>query len=118
VRITDTRYGNGTQLGAVGQGGTLPVQGAGIFGVPHDATALLTGLVAVSGTAVSYLEVYPGATPPASPTSTLNSSAGRTVANAAVANLGAPKSAGAGQFGIYNDAGTVQVVADLFGYFR
>jgi hypothetical protein len=111
VRIADTRSGNGGQHAALGAHGTLSLPDAGIFDVPANAKAMLVGLVGANPTATSYLEVFPGTAPPASPTSTLNLTVNRTVSNSAIASLSD------GTFGIYNAQGAVQAIVDLFGYF-
>lgn len=111
TRIADTRTGNGGRNGALTAHTTLTLPDAGIFDVPASAKAMLVGVVGTNPTASTYLEVFPGTTPPASPTSSLNLTAGRVVSNAAVAGLTN------GTFGIYNDQGVVQTVVDLFGYF-
>jgi hypothetical protein len=109
VRIVDTRTGNGGRLGGLGAGGIMPLQGAGIFDVPYQATAVLTNFVATGATTGSFLATYPGSARPK--VSTLNFTAGRTVPNAAVVNLSSGKAT------IFNSVGSVQVVTDLFGYF-
>jgi hypothetical protein len=108
IRVFDTRTGNGGRLGPLGVQGTTTLNAAGIFDVPYSALAVQTGVVATGATAPTYLAVAGGAHPSVS---TLNVTAGRNVANAAVANL---TSGGAL---IYNDAGSVNVVVDLFGYY-
>lgn len=109
VRVVDTRKGNGGQLGPLGAGGTLSLQGAGIFDVPYSATAVLADVVATAPTATSFITVYPGTTRPN--ISTVNFTSGRTVSNADVANLSS------GTANIFNAGGNVQVIVDLFGYF-
>ncbi|HSY16304.1 MAG TPA: S8 family serine peptidase [Jatrophihabitantaceae bacterium] len=110
VRIMDTRSGNGPLHGVLGAGRTATLFTAGLNGVPYNAAAVVTGATVVAHTGVSYLELYP--TGSARPTvSSLNYSAGRTVANGLVANLSNQQTT------IYNNLGTADVIVDLFGYF-
>lgn len=120
-RIVDTRYGNGGSGNGHSSGGFFAntskvFYGANVGDVPASAQALLTSVTEATGTADGYLTAFPGATRPAGATSTVNFSAGRVVANAAV--IGTPASgSGAHRFGLYNATGTTQAVVDLFGYF-
>ncbi len=106
-RILDTRF-----HAALGPGGifTLPI--AGNSGVPSTATAVILNVTATNTTAGSFLTVYPStATRPTA--SDLNWKAGVTVPNLVVATLGAT-----GAVTFYNQAGSTDVVVDLFGYFN
>ncbi len=120
-RIVDTRYGNGGSGNGHSSGGffastTKVFYGANVGDVPASAQALLASVTEASGTADGYLTAFPGASRPAGATSTVNFTAGRVVANAAV--IGTPASGtGAHEFGLYNATGTTQAVVDLFGYF-
>jgi hypothetical protein len=115
-RIVDTRTGNG---GSAGQHASRPIganssavfYGSNVGIVPANATALFTGIVATGSTAGGYLTVFPGSTTPATLTSNLNFTAGRTVPNAVIAGLSGNR------FGIYNRTGSTHAVTDLFGYF-
>jgi len=111
VRIVDTRTGNGGQLAPLGADSKITENDAGIFDVPYGAKALLTGVVSANASAASYFEVFPGTSPPAQATSTLNFTKGRVVSNAAIASLSG------GTFGVYNRFGTASAIIDLFGYF-
>jgi hypothetical protein len=114
VRISDSRYGNGVARGALTTATNPTYDGAGYFGVPHTATAVWTGMTAVSP-ANGYFTVYPQGSP-VPLTSSLNFSNNRPVPNAVLAPLSAPTSALPGQFQVHV-AATSQVVVDLFGYF-
>ncbi len=61
-------------------------------------------------TSAGYLAVFPGGSPPN--VSNLNFVAGKTVPNRVVVPLGA-----GGQVSLYNSAGTVDVIADVGGWF-
>jgi hypothetical protein len=110
VRMVDTRNGNGGRLGSLGTATTMSLFGSGVGEIPHSATALLTGVVAVSNTTQGYFTIYPGgASKPG--TSSLNFSGQRTVANAAIAGLGGQS------VNIYNYVASANAVVDVFGYF-
>ena len=85
---------------------------AGFGGVPATGVgAALLNVTAVGPTEGGYLAVYPsgGGLPNAS---TLNFVPGQTVPNSVLVGIGA-----GGQVAIYNPAGVVHVVVDVFGYF-
>jgi hypothetical protein len=111
VRLLDTRSGIGVNAGAVGPGGTVTLQVTGANGVPSSGvTAVVLNLTAVAPTTASYLTVYPDGQ--ALPTaSNLNFVTGQTIANQVVVPVVD------GKVVIHNSAGSVQVVADLDGYF-
>jgi glycine rich protein len=119
VRICDTRPGNPSKLtgGAtqcdaqpVGSGKTLTVSVTGLAGVPSGAKAVVVNLTAVSPTVPTYLTVYPAAPIPF--VSDLNPVAGEVRANLAVATLSSN-----GTISIFNDAGSVNVVVDVLGWY-
>lgn len=108
VRLFDTRI-NGTPLGAFG---VRAVAVAGVDGVPADTTAVVLNVTVVDGTAASYLTVYPdGVRRPG--TSNLNWTAGQ----AATPNLVTVEIGCNGKVDFYNAHGSVDIVADLEGYF-
>ncbi|NNM96238.1 MAG: hypothetical protein HKL89_01330 [Candidatus Dormibacteraeota bacterium] len=106
VRVLDTRQTN-SPLGAAA---SVTVQMGGVAGIAASASAVVANVTATDTTADSYLTVYPGGPPPLA--SDLNWSAGETVPNLTVAGLSA-----SGTLSIYNHAGSVAVVVDVFGYF-
>ena len=121
-RICDTRSvavtGYGTECSGrpIGQGQTLDAQVTGVMGyagqsVPSDAQSVVLNVTAISGTATTYLTVFPaGSAPPNA--SNLNVTASINQANLVVVALGV-----GGQVGIYNSAGTINVAVDIEGYF-
>jgi subtilisin family serine protease len=118
VRLLDSRPGYSTfdglssGSGRIGAGGTLNVTIAGRGGVPMDATAVVLNLTAVDPSAWSNLLAYPtGTVKPLA--SNLNYSAGQTVPNLVTVKIGS-----AGRISLYNALGTVDVVADVMGYYR
>src|ERR1019366_6730912 len=112
VRLMDTRNGTGGVTGPVGAGATVSLQVAGKGGVPASGvTAVVVNVTATSPTAASYVSVYPdGTTRPAA--SNLDFTAAQTIANLVVVPVGAD-----GKIDFYNAAGTVQLIADLSGYY-
>jgi hypothetical protein len=79
--------------------------------VPAGATAVVINMTAVAGTATSLLAVYPAGT--YQPTaSNLNFPAGKAIPNLVTVTLGE-----SGSITIYNADGSVNVLADVEGYF-
>jgi IPT/TIG domain len=117
-RILDTRPTSCVQCvqdPTFGAGTIRKVQLIGLsFGVaiPSDSTAVVLNVTEVAGNANSLLTVYPFGTglPRAS---NLNFAAGKVIANLVTVTLGQ-----GGAIDIYNAAGTVNVLADVEGYFE
>jgi len=110
-RILDTRSGTGSPLGP-GTTRTLQVTGVGSTPVPITATAVVLNLTEVNGTAASLLTVYPsGTTKPNA--SNLNFLAHTVIANLVTVTLGP-----GGKVNIFNALGSVNVLADVEGYFE
>lgn len=111
ARLLDTREGIGSSLARVAGGNHVSLQVTGRGGVPTNATAVVLSVTAVAPTSASFISVYPtGVDRPE--TANLNFVAGQTVQNLVVAKLGAN-----GKVDLFNLAGTVDIVADLNGYF-
>ena len=112
ARILDTRNGTGGFTSPLGPGQTITVHVSGQGLVPvTGAEAVILNLTATDATAQSYLTVYPtGAARPTA--SNVNFVAGQTVPNRVAVMLGT-----AGQVDIYNPVGTVNVIADVNGWF-
>jgi hypothetical protein len=113
TRILDTRNGTGAAKAPVGAGQSIALQVAGVGQVPSaGVTAVVLNVTAVSATKSSYLTVYPdGASVPTA--SNLNFSANQTVPNLVVVPVGAD-----GKVDFYNNQGSVEVIADIFGYYE
>ncbi|WP_073492393.1 peptidoglycan recognition protein family protein [Actinacidiphila paucisporea] len=112
TRLMDTRYGTGAPKGAVGPGGvvSLPVTG-GSTGVPASGvTAVVLNVTATGPTASSYLSVYPDGTARTS-ASNLNFTPGQTIPNLVVVPVVN------GKVDFYNHGGSVNVIADVTGYY-
>ncbi|MEU8762294.1 hypothetical protein [Streptomyces sp. NPDC048659] len=110
-RFLDTRNGTGAPKARVGAGGTVKLKVAGVNGVPATGvSAVVMNVTAVAPTAGGFLTVYPDGRPVPS-ASSLNYTANRTLSNlvtVAVHN---------GTVDLRNSAGTVDVVADVAGYY-
>ncbi|GAA1151951.1 hypothetical protein GCM10009664_19820 [Kitasatospora gansuensis] len=112
VRVLDTRTGTGAAAGAVAPGGTLVLPVTGANDVPADrVTAVTMNVTVTEPTSGGHLTVYPnGDALPA--TSSLNWTAGQTVPNLVTVKVKD------GKVAFHNGgSGTVQVVADLLGYY-
>ncbi len=120
-RILDTRPGS-TCVQCTGHplsAGTIwKLQLTGVTGlsggadpIPTTATAVVLNVTEVAGTASSLLTVYPFGTPKPN-ASNLNFPAGKVIPNLVTVTLGQ-----GGAVNIYNAAGTVNVIADVEGYF-
>ncbi|MDP9094224.1 MAG: hypothetical protein M3N95_15145 [Actinomycetota bacterium] len=107
----DTRNGNGGRESVIGAQSTVNLFVAGMNGVPYSAAAVVAGVTLIDYAGGTYLTAFRGTS--AVPfDSTLNATAGRVVPNGAVVTVGAD------QIAFYNKAGTIDLVSDLFGYFR
>ncbi|MDR1999489.1 MAG: DUF4434 domain-containing protein [Frankiaceae bacterium] len=114
ARILDTRDGTGAARGAVAANGVVALQVDGRGGVPTSGVSAVVLNVTVTGPAAAgWIAAYAdGASYPG--VSNLNFSPGQTIANLVVAPVGAN-----GKVDLRNGSGgAVQLVADVFGYFR
>ena len=115
-RILDTRIGTGATRGAVPAHGTVPLTVTGNGSstqVPVSGVSAVAVNVTVTGPTVGgNVTVYPtGVREPTA--SNLNFSAGQTIPNLVIASVGS-----GGRIDLTNNtAGTVQLVADVAGYF-
>jgi len=114
LRILDTRTGNGAPAAKLQPGQTINLQVAGRGGVPAatDAAAVVMNVTVTSPSWYGHLTVFPtgGAVPNAS---NLNFNPGETIPNRVTVPLGT-----SGQVSINNGtAGTVDVIADVNGWF-
>jgi uncharacterized repeat protein (TIGR02543 family) len=126
TRVLDTRSSSCIQCGggALGPGATRTLQITGVTGlrggadpVPANATAVVLNVTAVAGTGSSSLTVYANGT--GRPiTTNLNFTPGKVVATLMTVTLGMSTVSDAQrEVNIYNQAGTVNVVVDVEGYF-
>ncbi|WP_083975037.1 right-handed parallel beta-helix repeat-containing protein [Kitasatospora mediocidica] len=112
VRLLDTRNGTGVTVGAVAPGATVELPVTGIAGVPATGVTAVTMNVTVTDpTQAGFLTVYPhGDELPVA--SNLNWTSGETIPNLVTVQVKD------GKVSFHNSsAGTVNLVADLFGYY-
>jgi len=111
TRVWDSRAGPGP-VGRIAGGGTRSITFAGVGGVPPTgATAVVLSLVAVNPSAGTFITAWPaGAAKPL--VSNLNVPPGDTRGNLVIAKVGT-----GGQVSFYNNLGTVDLVADIAGWY-
>lgn len=110
-RVLDTRYGVGSDQGAVGPGRPVRLALGGSGAVPATATAVVMNVAATEVAALSFISVWPyGEDDPG--TSNLNLAPGQTIANLVICRLGE-----GGALTIANELSECQVIADVLGYF-
>ncbi|APU40101.1 peptidoglycan recognition protein [Streptomyces sp. TN58] len=110
-RLMDTRSGLGAAKAPVGEGGVVTLAVAGVEGVPATGvTAVILNVTATNPTTSSYVSVFPSGTTRTS-ASNLNFTAGQTIPNLVVVPVVD------GKVSFYNNAGSVDLIADITGYF-
>ena len=113
ARLLDTRYGVGAPKAAVVAGGTVHLQVAGKGGVPATGVSAVVLNVAVTAPAAAgFISVHANDIPRSS-ASNLNFIKAQTVPNLVIAPVSAD-----GKVALYNGSlGTVQLIADVSGYY-
>jgi hypothetical protein len=113
VRVLDTRSGAGAPATPVGSGGTIDVRVAGAGGVPATGvTAVVLNVTATDANGPpSYLTVWPKGAPRPD-ASNLNFTPGTSVPNLVTTKVGAD-----GSVSVFNHFGSVDVVADVQGWY-
>ncbi|SHL27736.1 hypothetical protein [Actinacidiphila paucisporea] len=112
TRFLDTRYGTGAPKARVGAGGVVKLKVAGAHGVPATGvSAVVMNVTAVNPTSSGFVTVYPdgSAVPQAS---NLNFTKGETIPNLVIVPVAAN-----GTVDLRNAYGTVDLVADVTGYY-
>jgi len=110
-RLLDTRHGLGARRGPVGPKGEIDLDVTGVGGVDAGATAVVLNVTATGATQETFVTVYPdGVRRPDA--SSLNVGQGATIANLVIAKVGSN-----GMVRLYNDAGGLDLIADVTGYF-
>ncbi|MEU9255299.1 Tat pathway signal protein, partial [Streptomyces sp. NPDC048270] len=111
TRLMDTRSGLGVPKAKVGQGGTVTLQVTGTAGIPASGvTAVVLNVTATDPTTSSHVSVHPDGTARSS-ASNLNFTAGQTIPNLVVVPVVN------GRVSFYNNAGSVDLIADIAGYY-
>ncbi|MCW2735615.1 hypothetical protein [Nocardioides sp.] len=115
LRFLDTRTGIGSAAAAVGPGQYADLKVAGTRGVPAGALAAVVNITATSVSSSTDVRAYAKpATSGAPPTvSNLNLTKGATRANLAIVKPGDD-----GRVRLRNEGGSLQLIADLAGYFQ
>ena len=108
IRVMDTRIGLGVLKAKVGPGAQSTLT---MSGLPVGTTSVALNVTATNATAASFLSVYPaGQTRPT--VSSLNFTQGQTIPNLVIVRVGVGNTVT-----FYNAAGTVDILADLAGYY-
>jgi hypothetical protein len=112
ARVLDTRNAIGAPTAKVGPGSSIDLQVTGAGGVPASGVeAVVLNVTATDTTTASYVTAWPkGATQPVA--SNLNFVAGQTVPNRVIVKVGT-----AGKVTLFNAAGSIDLVADVNGWF-
>ena len=111
TRVLDSRGSIGGWNAKLAAGATQTLSVRGVGGVANTADAVVLNVTVTGATADSYLTAFPAGN--AVPTaSNVNFAAGQTTANLVVVKIGS-----AGQVAFTNSAGSVDVIADVVGYF-
>ena len=120
-RVLDTKKGVGAARAKVGAGrfvdlqvtGTLPTTDGGTVTVPAQARAVVLNLTAVTPSLATAIRAYPTPADADVPTvSNLNPRAGQNVPNLVTVKVGP-----GGTVRLRNDAGSVDLLADIAGYY-
>ncbi|MET9962549.1 N-acetylmuramoyl-L-alanine amidase [Streptomyces sp. NPDC006326] len=110
-RLMDTRAGLGVPQAKVGAGGVVTLPVAGTNGIPATGvTAVVLNVTATNPTEPSFVSVYPSGTTRSS-ASNLNFTPGQTIPNLVVVPVVD------GKVSFFNNQGTVDLIADITGYF-
>ncbi len=108
ARLLDTR----TSSGPVAGGSSVPLRLGGSTGVPANASAVVVNLTVTEPTSFGFITAYPGGSPRPN-VSNQNYGKDQTIPSLAVVPVGAD-----GAVTIANtSSGTVQIVADVVGFF-
>ncbi|MEU6934902.1 Tat pathway signal protein [Streptomyces sp. NPDC046374] len=111
TRLMDSRSGLGVAKAKIGPAGTVTLQVAGRGGVPATGvTAVVLNVTATNPTAGTFVSVYPDGTTRTS-ASNLNVAARATAPNLVVVPVVN------GKVSFYNHAGSVDLLADVSGYY-
>ncbi|MEU4731480.1 hypothetical protein [Streptomyces sp. NPDC023588] len=111
ARFLDTRDGTGATKQRVGPGGVVTLQVAGVKGIPATGvTAVVMNVTAVQPTEAGHVTVYPNGQPTPK-VSNLNFAPGQIVPNLVTVPVVN------GKVDLRNNAGSVDLIADVTGYY-
>lgn len=111
TRLLDSRNGTGGYSSKWASGADRALQIGGVAPVPAGVSAVAVNLTATETTAAGHATLYPGSSPRPQ-TSSLNWSAGKTIANQAIVPVDET-----GQIRIYNRGGSSHLILDVVGFF-
>lgn len=112
ARLLDTRNGVGG-ISRIGPGQVANLQVAGRGNVPASGvSAVALNLTGIMPAEQTFVQVFPAGAQPITATSTINLVPGDVVPNKVIVRVGA-----GGQVSLFNAAGTVDLVADVTGWF-
>jgi hypothetical protein len=94
----------------VGAGASISLRVGGVAGIPAGVTAVVMNVTVTGPTAASYVTVYPDGQPRPG-TSSLDFAQGETIPNLVIVPVLN------GDVDFYNNAGTVNLIADITGYY-
>lgn len=116
VRILDTRHGIGGVTTPLGANATLRLKIGGAGAIPANVSAVALNLTVTNPSGTGYITAYPdGQAKPQ--TSNIDYSPGLTKASSVLVGVGSG-GASSGEIDLYNgSAGTVDLIADVTGYF-
>lgn len=110
-RLLDSRTPLGGFAGPLGPGAVAPLAVGGVGGIPATATAVMLDLAVTGGTAASFVQAVPHGSP-AGTTGSVLFAAGQTTSNLVTVRLSP-----GGLVDLYNQLGSVDVVADAVGWY-
>lgn len=110
TRILDTRKGLGAPKAKVAAGGTVTLKVAGVGTIPAGISAVAVNLTVTDAAGGGYVDAVPDGYGVLG--STLNYGSGQTVANSAIVQVAAD-----GSIDLHNEGGSIDLVADVTGYF-
>ena len=112
TRILDTREGVGAPAGAVGAGGQIDLQIAGVAGIAAaGVSAVVLNVTATEATQAGYVSVYPAGTRRPAVSNVNLESPGQTASNLVTVKVGST-----GQVSLFTSGGA-HLVADVTGYY-
>ncbi|GAA2131160.1 hypothetical protein GCM10009760_04510 [Kitasatospora kazusensis] len=110
TRVLDTRNGTGAPVGQVGQRGSVKFKVAGLGGVPADAKDIVLNVTVADNFYATYVTADPDGNPPSF--ASLNARF-----SAATAQQVNAKIDDQGYVTLYNHTGSVDLIADVQGYY-
>ncbi|MEU4218226.1 hypothetical protein [Actinoplanes sp. NPDC026623] len=113
VRVVDTANGVGTTKGVRGPASTTTFQVLGVGAVPATGVrAVQVDITTKAPTAITFLTLWPGDVATRPGVGTINVTPNEQISNSAIVEVGAN-----GKISMYNNAGNVNVLVDVLGYF-